>query len=62
MEERLAAYFSNWWNFAAWAAFRVWHHATDPIREAGFAERRAAEITREYVYRTLVQATRHGCL
>jgi hypothetical protein len=51
IEVRLAAYCPIWWTFP-----ENWYAPTDPIRENGFVERCAAGITREYIYRTFVQA------
>jgi hypothetical protein len=56
MEVRLASYFPNWWNFAAWKAFRDWYAVTTPTRENGFKERCAAGLTRAYMYHTFVRA------
>jgi hypothetical protein len=56
MEVRLASYFPNWWNFAAWKAFRDWYAVTAPTCEKGFKERCAAGLTRAYMYHTFVRA------
>jgi hypothetical protein len=57
MEERMIAYFPDWWTFPLWASFRGWYRATDPVREQEFADRCAAGITREYMYKTFVKAS-----